>query len=279
MVTIQAEEFKVLSKYIKSLTGIHLDDSKKYLVENRLHPLLKELGGATYSELYYKAQADATKKVAAKIVDAITTGETSFFRDTSPFELFQHKVLPDLIDRRTRKPGVLNPIPIRIWSAACSTGQEIYSTAILLKEMQLDPKKFSVRMLGTDISDEAVARASCGVYNKFEIERGLTAAQLQRYFVPEKDRWKIRDELRGMATFRRLNLMEPFSHLGKFDIVLCRNVAIYFADADRVNLFNRIGGALEGDGCLIIGSTESLTGICPQFEPKRYLRSVYYQLK
>jgi chemotaxis protein methyltransferase CheR len=277
--SILPDEVKALSQYIYTLSGISLDASKGYLIESRLGPLLKETGLSTYSELYFKSKSDLTKTLQRKILDAITTGETSFFRDASPFELLQHKIIPDLIDKRNKVSGRVGPLPIRIWSAACSTGQEIYSIAIVLRELLGDMSKYAIRLLGTDISDQAVALASKGAYNAIEIERGLTKDKLMKYFIPDGTLWRIRDEIRAMATFRTINLMEDFRSLGKFDIVLCRNVAIYFTEKDRTSVFTRIGQVLEPDGFLVIGSTESLTGICQQFEPKRYLRSVFYQLK
>jgi chemotaxis protein methyltransferase CheR len=171
------------------------------------------------------------------------------------------------------------PINIRIWSAACSTGQEIYSLAIILKELIPDQKKYRIKLLGTDISDDAVAQASYGKYNRFEIERGLEKDQLQKYFVSNGSSWKIRDDIRAMAVFQKRNLMEPFTGIGQFDVVFCRNVAIYFSIEDRKRLFDKIAGVMAPDGYLVIGSTESLTGICPQFEPQRHLRSVFYTLK
>jgi chemotaxis protein methyltransferase CheR len=278
-VSILPDEIKAISQYVYNLSGIALDETKGYLIESRLGPLLKEIGLSTYSELYFKARSDTTKALPRRILDAITTGETSFFRDLSPFELLQHKILPDLIDKRTRAPGRVGPLSIRIWSAACSTGQEIYSVAIILRELLGDMGKYSIRLLGTDISDKAVALASKGTYNAIEIERGLPKDKMTKYFIPEGNQWRIKDEIRALATFRTLNLMEDFRGLGKFDIVLCRNVAIYFNEKDRTAVFTRIGQVLEPDGSLVIGSTESLTGICQQFEPKRYLRSVFYQLK
>lgn len=279
MIKITPDEFKVVAKYVQSLTGISLDDGKAYLVETRLSALLSDLGCASYSELYYKAKADTGKGINRSIIDAITTNETLFFRDNSPFELLQHKVLPDLIDKRTPKGSSLIPINIRIWSAACSTGQELYSIAIILKELLPDMKRFNLRLLGTDISDAAVAQASYGQFNKFEIERGLPKEKLLKYFEPVGEKWKVKDELRAMVTFRRQNLTEPFAGMGKFDIIFCRNVAIYFAQEDKIQLFNKIVDVLEPDGYLIIGSSESLAGINSRFEPKRYLRAVFYQLK
>ena len=257
------------------MSGIKLDESKGYLIESRLGKLVEEYGCASYSDLCRRARADLSRSLERKIIDQITTKETLFFRDTSPFELLRHKILPDLIDRRTSR--AVRPISIRIWSAGCSTGQEVYSIAIVLKELLPVAEGYSIRLLGTDISDAAVAQASYGTYNRFEIDRGLSLAQRQKYFVLDGDRWKIRDEIRIMASFEKMNLMLPFDRLGRFDIILCRNVAIYFSLEDRIRLFDRIAGALERDGYLIIGASESLTSLCPRFEPKRYLRSVFYQ--
>lgn len=278
MLKIAANEIKLLSKYIYGLSGIDLDHKKAYLFETRLGPLVEENGFLSYNELYHKARTDGTKALEKKIVDAITTNETLFFRDAAPFQMLQHKVIPDLIDRRTAKSSGLLPTPIRIWSAACSTGQEIYSIAIVIKELLPDIKKYRIKLLGTDISDAAVAQASRGKYNKFEIERGLSRDKLQKYFELDGNYWKIKDEIRAMATFRKLNLMLPLGGMGKFDIIFCRNVAIYFSLEDRKKLFDKLAALLEPDGYLIIGSTESLTGISPRFKPQRHIRAVYYQL-
>jgi len=171
MVKVLPEEFKTLSRYILTISGICLDDSKSYLLETRLGGLLKELGCSTFSELYYKATSDKTGRIRENIIDAVTTGETLFFRDAAPFELLQHKILPDLIDKRSKSALGSSLIPIRIWSAACSTGQEIYSIAIVIKELLGDLTRYNIRLIGTDISDAAVARASYGTFNNFEIDR------------------------------------------------------------------------------------------------------------
>ena len=276
---VSLDELRVWARYIYSITGISLDDTKGYLVETRLAGLVRETGSAGYSELLHKVKSDATQALRRKVVDAVTTGETSFFRDTSPFDVLQHKILPELIDRRRKTFGAGRTLPIRIWSAACSTGQELYSTAIVLKELLGTFSGYDIRLLGTDISDKAVATASRGYFNKLELERGMPADKLARYFMTENGMWKVRDELRALATFRILNLLEPLSFPVKHDIIFCRNVAIYFTEKDRARLFTSLANVLAPDGCLIIGSTESLTGLCPQFESKRYLRAVYYQLK
>lgn len=274
---ITRDEMAVWSRYIHEICGIFLDDSKAYLLETRLGGLLQEAGAGGFSELYYKAKSDLTNALRRKIVDAITTNETSFFRDSAPFDLLRYKLIPELVDRR-RKAG-LRTVPIRIWSAAASTGQEAYSTGIVLKEVLGDLSGYDIRILGTDISDRAVAQASYGAFSRLELDRGMPADRLGRYFVPSGDRWKVRDEIRALATFRTLNLLQPFSFPVPFDIIFCRNVAIYFTETDKRRLFQNLGKCLAKDGCLIIGATESITGLCPEFEPQRHLRGVFYRLK
>lgn len=276
MIKLMPEERANVAHYIHSICAITLDQSKDYLIEGRLNGLMQETGCTSFSQLVSRSKSEASGTLRRKIIDGITTGETFFFRDAAPFELLRHKILPEILDRRAR---CKTNQPIRIWSAACSTGQEFYSIAIVLRELLGSAGCSNVRILGTDISDQAVARASEGVFNSLEIDRGLPAGMRERLFVPHSNGWKVRDELRAMGTFRRLNLMEDFTALGKFDIVFCRNVAIYFNERDKISLFHRIEQQMERDGYLIIGSMESLGGICPQFESKRYLRSVYYQIR
>ena len=276
MIKITPSELNLIAQYIHEISGIYLDQSKSYLFETRLGSIAEAHGCRSYQEFYNKAKKDPTKNIERQIIDAISTNETLFFRDKGPFELLQHKLLPEIIDRRTPKVPSLKT-NVRIWSAASSTGQELYSIAIIIKELLRDLSRYGITLLGTDISDSAVSQASYGKYNKFEIERGLDQRYLQRYFTLFGDSWKIKDEIRAMVNFRKLNLMAPFSALGKFDIIFCRNVAIYFTLEDRKKLFNWIADSLVDDGFLIIGSTESLSGVCPRFIPKRHLRAIFYE--
>ena len=276
MIRLLPEERQPVAQYIHSICAITLDHSKDYLIENRLSGLMEEARCKNFIEFIGRAKSDVNGTLKRKIINEITTNETLFFRDSSPFDLLRHKIVPELVDCRKRA-GL--PIPIRIWSAACSTGQEIYSIAIVLRELLGDLSGYNIRLVGTDISDQAVSQASEGVFSHVEIARGLTDAAREKSFTPHPKGWKIRDEVRAMTSFRKLNLMEDFSSLGKFDIVFCRNVAIYFNDRDRASLFERITSRLEVDGYLVIGSQESLNGIAPQFESKRHLRSVFYQVK
>ncbi len=271
-------EFKDFSRYILDISGITLDVGKEYLLETRLNQLLNRLECKSYSELLRKAKSDFKKELENEIIDAISTNETYFFRDKSPFQLLQHKILPDLIDKRTAKNSTLKP-NIRLWSAANSTGQEIYSIAMILLEMGVNPKDYNIKLFGTDISDAAIAKASYGAYNKFEIARGLDQGRINKYFNKYEDQYKIKDELRAMAQFKKMNLMKPFMGLGKFDIVLCRNVMIYFTIEDRRKIYQNISKVMEPDGYLLIGSTESLVNDTDLFVSNKYLNSVFYQFK
>ncbi len=278
-IKITPGEIDLFSKYIYSLCGIHIEPSKAYLLETRLGRLLENEKCDSFTAFYHKVKLDSSKRLETQVIDAITTNETLFFRDSNPFELLKHKILPELIDRRMAPPVNGQQINLRIWSAACSTGQEIYSIAIVLKELLGNMDNVNIKLIGSDISDAAIKQASYGAYNKFEIERGLPKERLQRYFSQIGESWKIKDEIRSMAMFKKFNLMHQFAGMGKFDIIFCRNVAIYFTLEDRMKVFEKIAQSLEKDGYLIIGSTESLTGVCPLLIPKRHLKSIFYQLR
>lgn len=273
-ISLSVQEFALWSRYIYEICGIHLDSSKSYLVETRLKELLRTTGARSYGDLYGMILADASRKLRRQVIESITTNETSFFRDASPFELLRHKLIPELIDRRRQQGKV--PVPIRIWSAACSSGQEVYSIAFVLKELLGNLQAYDIRILGTDISDKMVAQASRGFFSALEVGRGLPPEGISRHFVAEAGSWKVRDEIRALTSFRTLNLLEPFSFPVPFDIILCRNVAIYFNEADKVRLFRAIGRCLSTEGVLLIGATESLSGLCPEYVSQRYHRSVFY---
>ncbi len=277
-VDVTPEEFKLFSNYIFEISGIWLETGKEYLLKTRLGPILEKYNCPSYTVLYKKARLDTKKEIEGAIVDAISTNETYFFRDKAPFELLQHKILPDLIDRRSKRGSGLTP-SIRLWSAACSTGQEIYSIAMALTEMGVTMDKYNIKLLGTDISNAAVAQASYGIYNKFEVSRGLDKKRLERFFEKQGDKYRIKDQIRAMAQFKTVNLTKPFPNIGTFDIILLRNVLIYFASADRRKIYANISKVLAPDGYLLIGSTESLINETDLFQSRRYLRSVFYQFK
>jgi chemotaxis protein methyltransferase CheR len=264
---------------IHAISGIFFDASKKYLIEMRLSKIAEAYNCKSYIELYQKTKKDHSNKIDKEIIDAISINETLFFRDTGPFFLLEKQLMPELIISRSKNTVGLARTPLRIWSSACATGQEVYSIAMILKESLVNINKYDIKLIGTDISNTALNQAKMGRYNKFEIERGLTKDKLNKYFIPSGGFWQVRNELRSMADFQHRNLMQPFNNIGKFDIIFCRNVAIYFTLEDRKKLFNKIADTLTPDGSLIIGSTESLTGICPRFKPKRFNKYIYYQLQ
>jgi chemotaxis protein methyltransferase CheR len=272
-------EFGMWARYIQDISGIFLEPAKSYLIETRLGPILPECNCRTFTALYQKSRADATREIEKKIIDQITTNETFFFRDVAPFEMLKFKIVPDMINRKTQQAFTNSPVAIRIWSAGCASGQEVYSIAMILKEMLEDSKNYQLTVLGTDISSKAIRRADHGTYSKFEVDRGLTSEQTEKNFVRDGEGWKIKDDIRAMVSFKKMNLMLPFAGMGKFDIIFCRNVAIYFTTANRKKLFENIETVLAADGILIVGATESLTGIAPQFEPRSYSGSMFYQLK
>jgi chemotaxis protein methyltransferase CheR len=278
-IKVTPEEFKNFSKYILDISGIALIAGKEYLLETRLNPLLNKYGCSSYSQLQQIAKNDFKKTVENEIIDAISTNETYFFRDKAPFELLKNKILPDLIDKRSQKNPSSKPT-IRLWSAANSTGQEIYSIAMTLIEMGVRPDRYNIKLFGTDISDAAIAKASYGLYNKFEVARGLDINRLNIFFDKQNDdNYKIKDQVRVMAQFKKMNLMKAFIGIGKFDIILCRNVMIYFTSQDRKKIYQNIAKALEPDGYLLIGSTESLVNDTDIFLSQKYLNSIFYQFK
>jgi len=276
MQRITPDELKTFARYIYDISGIHLDQSKAYLVETRLKLLMAETESVSYNDLYYKAKSDS--RLEGNIIDAICTQETLFFRDNSPFTLLKNRILPELIAQKASKPTYF-PTSLRIWSAACSTGQELYSIAIVLKEILLNQSKFNIQLLGTDISDSAISGAVSGEYSQVIVERGLPKDKRDKYLSKSGLKWKIRDDIKSICTFRKHNLMDSFSGLGRFDIVFCRNVAIYFKLKDKITLFNKFADILEPGGYLIIGSSEALTGINSRFEPVIHSNMICYRLK
>jgi chemotaxis protein methyltransferase CheR len=277
-IKLSPDEFKNFSKYILEISGIALDAGKEYLLETRLSQLMEQLQCSSYTQLQQKSKLDFKKEIENQIIDAITTNETYFFRDIAPFELLQNKIFPDLIDKNSKDASPLKPV-INLWSAANSTGQEIYSIAMTLTEMGITPNKYNVKLFGTDISDAAIAKASYGLYNQFEVARGLNQHRLTKYFDKQGDSYRIKDQIRAMSQFKKMNLMKPFVGIGQFDIILCRNVMIYFNTEDRKKIYHNISKVLKPDGYLLIGSTESLVNDTDLFDSKRYLNSTFYQKK
>lgn len=271
---LSSSDVDAICGLVIDLCGIYLDESKAYLIETRLGDLATRAGCSSYADLARKVRFSNDAVLRNQVISAITTNETLFFRDQSPFEALRHKAIPEMIDR---KAGTLYPKRLRLWSAACSTGQEPYSLAMLLCQLLPDPYSWDIQILGTDISDEAVSRASRGWYSKHEIGRGLSPDYLAKYFLEDAGGWRVRDSVRGLVSFQRRNLLEPFTSLGRFDIVMCRNVAIYFTPSARADLFHRVTAVMNPDGYLFVGSQECLSDLAPQFAPHQHCRAVYYR--
>lgn len=270
--TIDAAAFRELSEFIHFKSGILLDGSKQYLIETRLGPLLDEVQVDSYIELCRLAGRD--RRVLNRLLDEISTNETSWFRDKAPFDLFKFKLLPDLMDRLQGRPD-----SISIWSAASSTGQEVYSLAMTAADILPPTALARMRITGTDISDAAVRRASAGHYTDFEMDRGLPGALRDKYFVRTDNGWRTNDQLRAMVMFKQFNLLDPLITLGSVDIVFCRNVAIYFDLPTRKQLFERIARQIRPGGALVIGASETLHGVTDHFERHEHMRSSYYTPK
>ena len=246
-------------------------------MEARLNPLLLRYGCPSYRDLYWMASGDRPQSVRRDLIDAITTNETLWFRDTESFEVLESNLLPRLGDAvRQGKPKA------RIWCAACSTGQEPYSIAMVLHDFlanqpdcALEPRHFEI--VATDISLEALATAASGVYGRFSLDRGLPAHYLERYFEQSGAVWEVLPHIRKIVGFRAFDPLDPFAALGTFDIVFCRNVAIYFSDETKVELLTKIRRKLNPQGIPILGSTESLPDDVRGFAPNRHERVVFYQ--
>jgi len=269
-----AEDLTAIGALVEDLCGIVLDQTKGYLIENRFGELVGELGCASYSELARRVRQGGEADLKSKVIDAITTNETLFFRDGSPFEAFKHKSLPETIDEKLSRGDKT----LRIWSAACSTGQEPYTLAMILHDtLGKEIDDFNIRILATDISDEVIEKASRGVFTEYEVGRGLPAHQLSKYFHREDGKYRVKDELRYLVSFKRTNLLESLAHVGTQDIVFCRNVAIYFQRDARDSLYRRIQKQMSNGGYLFVGSGETLVDLGEDFVPHSHCRSVFYR--
>lgn len=271
---VTSDDITFVSRLVDELCGVVLDESKAYLIEHRLQDLARAASCGSYRELCQRARVGGDPELRSRIIDAITTQETLFFRDGGPFDALQYKLLPDIIDAKMKA----RTRTLRIWCAASSTGQEPYSVAMTIAETLPDLAQWDVRILATDISDSAIRRASMGLYTKLEIGRGMKPNLLPKYFVEQPGGWKINDRIRSMVSYQKRNLLEPFVGIGPFDVIFCRNVAIYFEAAKRRDLFLRLAERLQPPlGAIFVGSSESLLDVGPRFIPQNHCRGTFYQ--
>jgi len=263
------QEFDWLRAYLKQQSGLVVTNEKQYLIESRLLPVARKAGLSSLSALIAKIKEPGQGALASAVVEAMTTNESFFFRDKTPFEHFTGTMLPQLLEARARDRR------LRIWCAAASTGQEPYSLAMCLKEAEAKLAGWRVEILGTDLSTDVLDKAKAGIYTQFEVQRGLPINQLLKYFTQTGDTWQINSNLRAMVQYRKLNLLEPFSSLGQFDIIFCRNVLIYFDNATKVDILQRMAKMMPADGYLVLGAAETVVGLTDVFKPMTDRRGLY----
>jgi chemotaxis protein methyltransferase CheR len=266
---ISDEEFRVVRDFLESRCGILLGDNKKYLVQTRLERLLKEANSSSYIELINSAQKNLASGLMEKIIDKMTTNETLWFRDGYPFSILEGLILPALLNKE-KKTGRL-----RIWSSAAATGQESYSIAMTISEFcrknpsTIDNHRLTIdnfEILGTDISPTVLETARKGQYDSFDISRGLPENYLHKYFEKKGDLWEAGQEIKRMVKFRTFNLQMPFSEHGKFDVIFCRNVMIYFSQDFKKELMEKFKESLNDRGYFFLGMSESIFGMTKAFE-------------
>jgi chemotaxis protein methyltransferase CheR len=256
---IAASDYEFLRKYLKDRSGLALSDEKQYLLVGRLDPIAKRYNLAGLPALVGALRNAPSGPIGDAVVDAMTTNESLFFRDKRPFELLSSSMLPTLV--RSRPAGR----PLRIWCAASSTGQEPYSIAMTLQENAAILGGRKVEIVATDLSTEVLERAQSGIYNQFEVQRGLPINHMLKYFSKVGDQWQVSPALRAMVSFRKLNLLHPFFGLGTFDIVFCRNVLIYFDAPTKGDVLERIAAITAPDGYLFLGGAETVLGLTDAF--------------
>ena len=271
--TLTTADFDYIRDVVRRHSAIVLEPGKEYLVESRLVPLARKEGEQSIASLVTRMRAERTGALAGRVVDAMTTNETSFFRDNHPFDAMQRHVLPELVQARAAERR------LSIWCGASSSGQEPYSLTMLLKDVLAAQPGWSASLLATDISTEMLDRTRAGVYSQLEVNRGLPVAMLVRHFDKVGTQWQVKPELRAMVKTRLVNLAVPFPPLGTFDVVFLRNVLIYFDAATKRAVLQRVRQVLRPDGYLFLGGAETTLGIDDAFDRVVLDRATAYRLR
>jgi chemotaxis protein methyltransferase CheR len=266
---MKQDNFAWLCRYLLDNTGLVLGPDKLYLVESRLSPVARKFNTGDLDGLAETLRSGKNAELQREAVDAMMTNESFFFRDGKPFDQFRQVVLPRLLQNRAAQKS------FRIWSAACSTGQEPYTLAMILKEEQAKLAGWRIEIVGTDLSRDALDRAKQGAYSQFEVQRGLPITLLVKYFTQVGDRWQISPELKNNISFRELNLLSDFTTLGTFDVVFCRNVLIYFDQPTKAKILEKISRMMPADGVLYLGGAETVLGVTEKFAPMPAQRGIY----
>jgi len=270
-VSISADDFDYIRMLIQRRSAIVLDAEKMYLAEARLNALARREGFASLGDLLVVLRGERDETLTRKVVEAMTTNETSFFRDLVPFESIRTVLLPEAIRQRQGERV------LRIWSAACSTGQEPYSIAMILAEHFPQLRDWNIQILATDLSTEILERAQCGRFSQLEVNRGLPARLLVKYFGKQGNDWFLQDEIRKMVEFREINLAGDWPLMHEFDIVLLRNVLIYFDMASKRRILQRVRRLLKPWGSLILGGAETTLNIDDAYERVQLEKTIVYR--
>ena len=271
--TISSRDFNYIRDLVRRRSAIVLETDKAYLIETRLTPLARQTGFGSLQELIASLKIDSGEKLQCQVVEAMTTHETSFFRDGHPFDTLKTTVLPELIARRSPSPS------LAIWCAACSSGQEPFSVAMIARDHFPNLLQGRLRIFATDLSGVVLERARAGLYSQIEINRGLPAALLARYFDKQGLHWRLKSEIRRMVDFQQSNLIEDWPAFPALDVIFLRNVLIYFGvDAKRA-ILAKVRRLLKPDGYLFLGSSETTLNLDAAFEPISLGKTVCYQLR
>jgi len=261
-------DYQFLQKFLKDRSGLDLYADKQYLIDSRLSPIVRKTGLAGLGDLVQAVRA-GDETIAKQVVEAMTTNETFFFRDKVPFDHFREAILPALLRARAGRRT------LRIWSAACSTGQEPYSIAMCLKEAGAVLDGWRVEIVATDLAQVVLERSKAGIFSQFEVQRGLPIQMLVKYFRQVGDMWQINADIRSMVQFKQQNLLHDISRLGTFDVVFCRNVLIYFDLDTKALVFRQLAKAIAEDGFLVLGAAETVVGLTDMFHPMPDRRGLY----
>ncbi len=266
------QDFDYIRRVLQERSAIVLDPGKQYLVETRLAPLVRQLNLKSIDELVERLRSRPANGLVVQVVEAMVTTETSFFRDAHPFETLRKTVLPELI-RRRQGERCLN-----VWCAACASGQEPYSVALLLREHFPELAGWKVLLLASDLSREVLARARAGRYNQIEVNRGLPAQLLVKYFRQHGLNWQLREDVRAAVEFRELNLARAWPLLPPMDLVFLRNVMIYFDVETKKDILRRLARVLRADGYLLLGGAETTFNLDDSYRRVEPLKGGFYQL-
>lgn len=271
--TLPTDALDFVCTLVRERSAIELEASKSYLIEARLAPLAKKLGCTSTTEYLRSLSVKRQPEEEKKLVEAMTTNETSFYRDIHPFNALKNTLIDEF---RIKKASQRS---LNIWSAACSTGQELYSIAILLKENFPDFGAWNVQLVGTDLSDEVLDRARAATYTQVEMNRGMPAQLLVKYFQRQGMSWQLSPEIRAKATFKKLNLIETWPFMPKMDIVFLRNVLIYFSPETKKQILQKVRTIMAPGAVLFLGAAETTLGLDASFERFEAERSFYYRVK